>query len=104
MGPELIFPLILIAIATEAITEIVVASTLFEPIRSLTAWQKWCGYCASFWFAVCLWTFKDELVVKTLILCLVVHRLSNIFHEGFIRWFKRTPTVTVSSIYERKAP
>lgn len=95
----LLLNLFLIAIATEALTEIVVESKLFEPIRLCTRWHKWCGYCASFWFAIGLWSFRDELLAQTLIYGLVIHRLSNVFHEGFIRWFKRTPSVCVNSVY-----
>lgn len=102
----MILNLILIAIATEALVEIIVASELFYPLHRWAfftfGWEKLCGYCASFWVAVGLWSYQDDPLVKLLIMVLVVHRLSNLLHEGFSRWFKRTPNVSVNSVYIKK--
>ena len=90
----ILFKLILAIVATEAITEIVVKSELFFPLR------KWlynrenpilkfihqvldCGYCFSVWAAMlvtlCLFVM-DNNVTYTIIVILFVHRFSNLFH------------------------
>jgi len=91
---ELIIRFIAAIIATEAITELVVKSEFFEPVR------KWlfesesktlnfihrildCGYCFSVWAGLLnillLFIFSCS-ITDFLIMTVVVHRLSNVFH------------------------
>jgi len=100
----LLFVVLLCAVCTEALTEIVVKSMLFKPFRELldklpgglfkgASRVFFCGHCFSVWaalFIVCsLFVFVDLRVsglyevpkpVFGLILVLVVHRLSNYLH------------------------
>ena len=90
----ILFKILITIIATEAITELVVKSEFFEPLR------KWlfestskilnfihrivdCGYCFSVWASI-LTTFmilQGEFgTVDFLVVILVVHRLSNMLH------------------------
>jgi hypothetical protein len=102
----MILDLLFVIIATEALVEIIVASTLLAPVRRFTnwlvGWEKWCAYCISFHIAAVLWIMHTDQYWNLFIMALVVHRLSNVVHEGFVRWFKRTPKVSVSSIYIKK--
>lgn len=92
--------LIIATILTEAITEIVVKSELFLPARSKifelgknNRFFKWfhslidCGYCFSVWVGVftSILLLSDLHVISKyidwLLLGIVVHRLSNLFHN-----------------------
>ncbi len=87
-------------ILTEAITEIVTKSELFEPLRSkvFNLGQKnkffhWlhslldCGYCFSVWsgMLVALLFFKDiDLLhwsLDWIFVAIILHRTSNLFHN-----------------------
>ena len=91
---ELIIKFIAAIVATEAITELVVKSEFFEPLR------KWlfeselktlnfihrivdCGYCFSVWaalFNILILFILDYRIMDFVILTVVVHRLSNMLH------------------------
>jgi hypothetical protein len=103
-------------IATEAITEIVVSSDmpLILWFRNLAAKHNprffgkllGCGYCFSVWTALVLsWALPGHLVqheiLDIIIKTFVLHRLSNVLHEGFIRWFKRLPFELVLSTFNQ---
>jgi hypothetical protein len=86
--------LILLAIATEATTNIITKSTMFEPLR------KWifekrekkvfrfvnnlidCPYCTSVWVAMLLFCLYGLIPFFSMILMvLAIHRFSNIIHH-----------------------
>ena len=134
-----------IVVAVEACTEVIVASSLFFPIRDwfsrpapeeracdhpiqatndpyvcrykrgwVAVFGWWvrhkigelisCGYCTSVWVAAIasyytgytsLWMFA----IKTF----VIHRVSNLVHELFARWFSRSPfSVVVTHINNKE--
>lgn len=81
-------------VLTEALTELAVKSEIFQPLRAWLYKSKYgllrfihrifdCGYCFSVWAAmlsvICLFYF-DNVVVRFVVLILVIHRLSNLFH------------------------
>ncbi len=87
-------------ILTEAITEIVTKSELFEPLRSKVfklgqsnKFFKWlhslldCGYCFSVWsgILIALLFFKDigllHWSMDWFFVAIVLHRSSNLFHN-----------------------
>lgn len=99
--------LLLLAIASEAIAEIITSSELTDPFRR--KWKKWtyredkpptnnyfqyfkvfidklvsCGYCTSVWTSafVAIWspTFLQIPIINWLVMTLVIHRLSNWVH------------------------
>ena len=84
-------------IVCEAITEIIGASTLFEPIRKFVIEKKVpflsglleCKYCLSVWISalVCVvgWMalFAGANLFYLFVLIFVVHRMSNILHLVF---------------------
>lgn len=91
---------IIAVIITEAITEIVVKSELFLPVKSKifelgnnNRFFKWlhslidCGYCFSVWAGLftSLLMLNDFNIVNKYVdwflLGIVVHRLSNLFHN-----------------------
>lgn len=88
-------------IAVEAITEILVAGKIFQSLRDflisrnifLLAGMFSCGYCMSVWVAASVgWIVPFPFgVVGIPIKILVVHRLSNFFHEFMSRWLGRKP-------------
>jgi hypothetical protein len=87
-------------VLTEAITELVVKSKIFEPLRAKlfdlaerSKVFKWlhelidCGYCFSVWtgwLVAFLLFFGSSFIIHKyvdwIILGLVLHRLSNVFH------------------------
>ncbi len=96
---------ILAIICVEAVTEIIVESSIFIWFRNLLT-KIWpflgelisCGYCASVWVAATIgWCLPGEvsgiIIVDAIIKIFVLHRVSNILHEGFSRWFDRYPIV-----------
>ena len=88
---EIILGLFLLALFTEAITELVVKSEIFRPFRKFLFDKNLkflhslvdCGYCFSVWaafFVVVSVLCLDNILVYLLVLGVVVHRLSNIIH------------------------
>lgn len=87
-------------ILTELITELVVKSEIFKPIRNLIFrlgnwFQKLfsCGYCFSVWaaFGVVLLTqtsypLTGNKVLDLGLMALVVHRLANVLHNVIDKW------------------
>ncbi len=81
-------------ILTEALTELAVKSELFEPLRKSLFESKNrvlnfihqildCGYCFSVWaatFSSVLVFALDNKIIDFFIICIIVHRLSNLFH------------------------
>jgi hypothetical protein len=103
-------------VAAEAITEIIVSSDmpLILWFRNLAAKHNprffgklfGCGYCFSVWTAFALsWALPGHLVqyevLDIIIKAFVLHRLSNILHEGLARWFKRLPFELVLSTFNQ---
>lgn len=111
-----------VIVAVEALTELIVASQFTFPIRDWFSrisepkgfWQKlraWvgyllnCGYCTSVWvamlaagffvpvpdYAICAKYSIPIYIIKVLI----IHRLSNLMHELFKKWFNRSPLSVV---------
>lgn len=90
---------ILLIIAVEAVTEIIVSSELFKPLRLMVSpMDDFCGYCMSVWVAGFFIYFESPLIT-TLIYIFAAHRLANLFHEGCSRWFKRKPFVGVMTLH-----
>ena len=106
-----IFVWLIAIIYVEAATEIVVGSDLFLRFRMLVGKIPFlgkllsCGYCLSVWvsFTVC-WAVPGDIiknlydspyayVFDCFVKALVLHRLSNLFHEGVKRWLDRYPWV-----------
>lgn len=96
----IIIILLIATILTEAITEIVTKSEIFEPIRAkifkLSQNNKFfvwlhslldCGYCFSVWSGalVAILFFRDVHIlhwgIDWFFIALVLHRLSNLFHN-----------------------
>jgi len=86
----------LLIIFIEAITEIVTKSEIFLPIRKFifhigqkSKFFSWlhelldCGYCFSVWvsFGSVLIFFQDLNIMWRFLLFVVLHRLSNLFHN-----------------------
>jgi hypothetical protein len=74
---------------TEAITELVVKSEIFEPIRKFFFNRNKfihslleCGYCFSVWaaFLALILTLIQQPVASLFMLGVVIHRLSNVVH------------------------
>jgi len=92
---EIIYQIIIwifMAIATEAITEILAESSLFFEIRDKLSINRWlatlvnCGYCLSVWIASLVYLlYCCDLL--WLIFPFVVHRMSNIVHI-MIKYFE----------------
>ena len=84
-------------VMTEAITEVVVKSEIFMPIRKFifgfsksSSFFKWvhslldCGYCFSVWAGVLssiLLFYKTQPLLNVFIIGIVLHRFSNILHN-----------------------
>jgi hypothetical protein len=95
-----IFAVFVLAFLTEAITQIVIKSTIFEPFRRFVSKAGSgvkelfsCGYCFSFWVAFLLTPYSNLSLpltgfhlVNTVLLVLVVHRLSNVLHNVIDKW------------------
>ncbi len=86
---------IFLVILTEAITQIITKSELFEPIRKFffdrrkNKFFNWmhslidCGYCTSVWvgwFVAISFLFLKSAVLNVFFIGIVLHRLSNILH------------------------
>ncbi len=98
-------------VATEAIVEIIVASKILFNFRDWLAQRSVflgdlinCGYCVSVWVAAILFSYylpvgyrlqaicADSIIAWLLVLvgkAAVVHRMSNVLHELFSRWFHK---------------
>lgn len=94
-------------IAVEAITEIAVQSDLFIRLRSilyklnpgLLGKLITCGYCFSVWVSIIGWFMPGNItgiwILDGILRIFLLHRLSNVIHELFMRWEKRLPLVIV---------
>ena len=112
-----------VIIAVEALTELIVSSSIMFPIRDWFAKPPEekkrgcfkscllkirgfigelinCGYCTSVWVAFLAAPFAPTgkctgcvlyAIPIFLIKVLVIHRLSNLIHELFMKWFGRSP-------------
>lgn len=111
--------LVLAVIVVEAVTEILVDSALFAPVRLWIGGTKdegldgkfglkgilvWCGYCvsvsvgigAAYLLMVRGVYLLDPVLVwlapyEPAVWGLVVHRFSNLWHEAIVRFLKRVP-------------
>jgi len=108
----------------EAVTEIIVSSSIFARFRKAVATKSdflgeliHCGYCTSIWVAMSVaWAvpliLSGIFIVDYLIKIFVLHRISNILHEFIARWLGRVPllsyhahkTETVVMPYESTSP
>lgn len=91
---------ILTIIAVEAITEIIVAGSIFEKPRAyILAKNNFfsdllaCGYCTSVWIAIPFgWalpgTITSYIIVDIIIKTFALHRLSNYIHEIRVNWLQ----------------
>lgn len=99
--------IILLAIATEAVSEIITSASITEPLRDW--WKRWtyksdeppvesyfqqfkifidklvsCGYCTSVWVAAffAIWAplFIDYIVSNWLVCAFAIHRIANLVH------------------------
>ena len=108
-----VIPWIFALIYVEAVTEILVDSEIFLKLRNWLAKKSdfinsliGCGYCMSVWvsFSIC-WAVPGTIVGRMIpdntyvfladcfIKAMVLHRLSNLIHEGMKRWMDRYPWV-----------
>lgn len=109
--------LLFLVIAVEAITEIIVSSTIFQPLRNtiLKCANEFricnflgkliqCGYCTSVWISLMVaWIVPFNLInhyVDFIIFTFVLHRLSNFWHEFLSRWFSRHPIILSISLFK----
>lgn len=90
----MIFNIIISLLLTEALTELAVKSEIFHPARKFLFESKNkffnyihkifdCGYCFSVWagmLSVFLVFYLDNSIINFIVLGLIVHRLSNVFH------------------------
>ena len=103
-----IFYIILLTIFVEAVTEILVASSIFSRPRGFIGRRSaflgeliHCGHCTSVWVSAIVvwmilppaWIFSiiSNFWVAYIITIFVVHRLSNLFHEFNSKWLNRRP-------------
>lgn len=82
----MILKIVLLAVATEAVVEILAESELFEWLRAImrktefTAALFSCGWCLSVWVAA-FWFAMAEIGLYWLAIPVVIHRLSNLYHN-----------------------
>ena len=93
----------MVIIATEAITEIIISGDIFLNFRNWLAKKSTflqkllsCGYCFSVWIAsATAWLapgqIADNDIFNIIIKIFIIHRLSNVVHELFQRFFDRIP-------------
>lgn len=91
--------LFILVIVVENITEVLVKSEIFKPVRGLFFnYRRYkicnfvhdlldCGYCTSFWVSLlfCIVNlnnlfYNDYNFFDSVLMVLIVHRLSNVFH------------------------
>jgi hypothetical protein len=96
---------IIAVILAEALTEILKEAVVLEPLRSpfrrLKKFNEFleCGYCMSVWVGwgvAFLFRLRVGIAVEwwwleCLVAGLVVHRVSNIWHEAISRWLGKHP-------------
>lgn len=94
IGIELILRFLAAVIATEAITELVVKSEFFAPLRKRLFESDNrilnfvheildCGYCFSVWagaFSGVMFFVCSNYIVDLFMIAIIIHRLSNIVH------------------------
>lgn len=94
---------LLLILIVEAITELLVESSIFEkPRRFVYARNGFlgelvtCGYCTSVWVSAAVaWIFPIVIspwfIVNYFVTVFALHRLSNMLHELFSKWLGRRP-------------
>lgn len=97
---------LLLIICVEAVTEILVTSSIFTAPRLLIARISGtlgvlvhCGYCTSVWvsgvfswfFVTQIYCFFPNFWVGFIVTVFVLHRLANLFHELANKWLGRRP-------------
>ena len=100
---ELFLIIVALTIFVEAITEILVSSSLLERPRDFIGQRSGllgelihCGYCTSVWVSASVaWLIPLGFVpyqwLEYMIATLILHRLSNMFHELACKWMQRAP-------------
>lgn len=89
-------------IYVEAMVELLIESKIFSSVRNFAHSREGflselfsCGYCLSVWIsATVAWILPvgtEYAVINFIIALLVLHRLSNVFHEFVARWLNRMP-------------
>ena len=92
--------ILFLVILTEAITELVIKSEIFEPLRNrIKVVGSWfeklfsCGYCFSVWSAFTVvfiaqisYPLTGYILLDLSLTALIVHRLSNILHNIVDKW------------------
>lgn len=87
-------------VATESITQLVIKSTIFKPLRDLISrlghWPEElfkCGYCFSVWVALGITLLSGFSVFPTtnglvglFVTTMIIQRLSNILHNVIDKW------------------
>ena len=94
--------LLLLIIFVEAVTEIIVASAMFAPLRKLSTKSDFlgelvhCGYCTSVWVSASVsWIVPLDISsyfwINYVLTVFILHRLSNLLHEFNSKWLNRRP-------------
>lgn len=93
----------LLIVLVEAITEILVDSQIFSKPRELIYTNSsffgelvTCGYCTSVWVSAAVaWmavlSLSPYFMVNYIVTVMVLHRLSNVWHEAIKKWLNRHP-------------
>ena len=99
--------LVLAVILTELLTELVVKSEIFKPLRKklpnyVIPFHDWmeellsCGYCFSVWVAAgvvillqLVYNLTGWYLVDLALMSLIVHRLSNYLHNFNDKWLDK---------------
>lgn len=103
---------IFVIIYVEAVTEVIVSGSIFVRFRNAISKKSEflgdlisCGYCLSVWVSATIaWGLPGRIFqsmsqhqaffyVDIFVKIFVLHRLSNILHEGISRWIGRYPWV-----------
>lgn len=95
-----IHDLVILAIAIEAVTEILTKSELFKPMRLMfSPIDDFCPYCISVWVAFFFILFIPLSMFFAYVF--TVHRLANIFHKfvDYIGVFQKKPFVGVITLH-----
>jgi len=106
MSFSVIVAYLIMALLTEALTEVLVKSFIFQKVRevifnfNVTYLTKLitCGYCSSFWLSVAVNiaayflsasypSILSIVFINLLVNVLIVHRLSNMLHGSIDRYF-----------------
>jgi hypothetical protein len=100
MSFTIILHFIFLVVLTELLTELVIKSEITKPLRNwIKSWGSWfdtlfsCGYCFSVWAAVGVvlltqvsYPLTGIILLDLGLTALVVHRLSNVFHNIIDKW------------------